>query len=297
MRINFKHCASVLILLFFVLLALGSGTTEQAVKNVPIEPDITKTVDISFGEFLDVAKNVSSSTLYSFDAYIGNVSEDGQSSAIVALQGPGIWDWGPQKPVPQQPYMWITYDSEKHPIAGRYKVDRAYKFYVFVQVTAGYNGTKRVPELYQLDGLMTAEEVALANAEKEEAEAVARAERIKAIDEQAKSLARGYTYHGVNEDDQSALLFDGGALEDGHAYYITGFMVAGGGSTAGVTTQTFFGRLGDPKSYHLVEYASQKVKGDVVSAGQTMFGTLPVTVVVAGGKPPLRIPIVLGLVK
>jgi hypothetical protein len=141
-------------------------------------------------------------------------------------------------------------------------------------------------------------------AEKEAAEAKAKAEREAAIakakaerDEKAKSFAKGYTYHGENEDDRSAILFEGGALEDGHAYYISGFMVESGGSRVGVTTQTFFGRLGDPKSYHFVEYVSQNVKGEVVSAGQTILGTFPVTVVVAGGKPPLRIPVVLGLVE
>jgi hypothetical protein len=297
MRNNLKHCVSVFGLLFFILLALGSGTTEQAVRSAPIEPDITKTVDVSFDEFLSFAESISSSTMYSFDAYIGGVSEHGDRSTVVALQGPGKWDWGPQKPVPQQPSLWIKYDSKRHPIEGRYKDDQAYKFYVFVRVTDGYSGTERTPELYQLDGLMTPEEVAQVKEENERAKAAARAERIRALDEQAKPLAKGYTYHGVNEDDQNARLFDGGALEDGHAYYVSGFMVASGGRTAGVTTQTLFGRLGDPKNYHMVEYVSQEVKGKVVSGGQTMFGTLPVTVVVAGGKPPLRIPVVLGLIE
>jgi hypothetical protein len=57
------------------------------------------------------------------------------------------------------------------------------------------------------------------------------------------------------------------------------------------------GRLGDPKNYHIVEYVNQTVKGKVVNAGQSMFGRLPVTVIVAGGKPPLRIPVVLGLIE
>jgi hypothetical protein len=47
----------------------------------------------------------------------------------------------------------------------------------------------------------------------------------------------------------------------------------------------------------MIEYVNQKVKGEVVSAGQTIFGKLPITVIVAGGRPPLRIPVVLGLVE
>ncbi|GHV81857.1 hypothetical protein AGMMS49991_04150 [Spirochaetia bacterium] len=284
------HGLSVIVVVLFGLLALGSGTTERAVQSTPIEPDITKTVDVSFDEFLAASGRISSSTMYSFDAYIQRV----EGNFVYVRKGPeGGFDEA------------IKYDSEKHPIAGRYKADQAYKFYVFVRVNAGYYGMPGgTSELYQLDGLMTTEEAAQAKVEKEKAEAQAKAEkekaeaeRIKALDERVKALAKGYTYHGVNEDDQSAGLFDAGALEDGHAYYVSGFMMVGGGSTAGVTSQTLFGRLGDPKNYHMIEYVNQKVKGEVVSAGQTVFGTLPVTVVVAGGKPPLRIPIVLGLAK
>jgi hypothetical protein len=242
--------------------------------------------------------------MFSFNAYIGAVSERTymDSGGLIAFQDPGIWSWD-SGAHPKQPHLYMWYNQKKLPIEGRYKANQAYKFYVFTHRWFDKN-----LEIYQVDGLMTTEEAARAKEEaarareeaaraKEEAEAVAKAERIKALDEQAKSLTKGYIYHGVNEDEQNTRLFDGGALEDGHAYYISGFMVAGGGSTAGVTTQTFLGRLGDPQNYHMVEYVSQKVKGEVVSAGQTIFGTLPVTVVVAGGKSPLHIPVVLGLVE
>jgi hypothetical protein len=179
--------------------------------------------------------------------------------------------------------------SEKFPMLnGRVEFEKQYTIYIAVRRSPPEGKYKAIVE--QIDGLMTTDEAAKKQSEAEESER-------KAREEQAKSLAKGYTYHGVSEDDQSALLFDGGALVDGHAYYVSGFMVAAGGSTAGVTTQTLLGRLGDPKSYHVIEYVSQTVRGEVVSAGQTIFGTLPVTVVIAGGKPPLRIPVVLGLVK
>ena len=112
------------------------------------------------------------------------------------------------------------------------------------------------------------------------------------MDEKAKSFAEGYTYHGADEDAQSSRLFNSGALEDGHAYYISGFMVGGGGLTGGVITSLFVN-----PTYHIVEYTSQKVKGEVAGTSQSLFGLLPVTVVIAGGKPPLRIPVILGLVE
>jgi hypothetical protein len=167
-----------------------------------------------------------------------------------------------------------------------------------------------IKTLYQIDGLMSMEEAeayaaqqkaekeateaaeAKAKAEKEAAEAKAKAERQKVRDEKAKALAKGYTYHDAAEDAQSRKLFNSGALEEGHAYYVSGYMVGSGGLTGGVITSLF----GDP-TYHLVEYASQKVKGEVVGASQTIFGTLPVSVVIAGGKPPLRIPVILGLIE
>jgi hypothetical protein len=159
------------------------------------------------------------------------------------------------------------------------------------------------PYIDKIDGLMSIEEAAVfeiqQKAEREAAEAKAEEERQKALeerqkalDEKAKPLAQGYTYHGAAEVSQSSKLFNSGALEDGHAYYISGFMVGGGGLTGGVIISIF----ANP-TYHVVEYASQKVKGEVVGASQTIFGTLPVTVVIAGGRPPLRTPVILGLLE
>ncbi|AEJ19889.1 hypothetical protein [Gracilinema caldarium] len=176
----------------------------------------------------------------------------------------------------------------------RIEKNKAYRVYIGLYQHSYYKTWTAFID--KIEGLMTEEE-AIAyeqkqKAEKEASDAKAKAERDAAKDAIASSIAKGYIYHGVAEDTQSGKLFNSGALEPGHAYYISGFMVGGGGLTGGVITSLFV----DP-TYHVIEYASQAVKGEVVGASQTAFGTLPVAIVVVGGKAPLHIPLVIGLVK
>ena len=89
----------------------------------------------------------------------------------------------------------------------------------------------------------------------------------------------------MDEERNNQNLFNCGALEEGHAYYVPTLLLTAGGNMAGI--MTIFGQ----PNYQLVSYISQKVRGEVVSSGITMFGPLPVSVVVAGG----RIPTILGL--
>ncbi len=161
---------------------------------------------------------------------------------------------------------------------------------------AGYH-TKVI--VYNIEGVPTQEQIDADKAEriaKEEAEQKAREEaKIQkkiAADNKGKILAKGYVYHGVDEDEKNAMLFANGALEEGHAYYISMYMVFAGGSMGGAVTNIF----ANPE-YHYVNYASQKVKGEVVAAGNTVFGNFPVSVVVAGGKSPMNTPVVLGVIE
>lgn len=177
--------------------------------------------------------------------------------------------------------------------------DRKYTVYVKVERAGDFlSGYTNKAVLTKVEGLRTNEEieaekvaVATAKSEKEASDAKAKAEREIVIDTKAKSFAVGYVYHGVSEDVQNGKLFNSGALEAGHAYYVSGYMVGSGGIIGGVIISAF----SDP-IYHSIDYASQKVKGAVVGASQTAFGTLPVAVVIAGGKPPFRTPVILGLV-
>lgn len=128
--------------------------------------------------------------------------------------------------------------------------------------------------------------------EKEKALAAEKAKKDAEIDAKAKEIAKGYVYHGTSEGTQNAKLFSAGALEEGHAYYIPMYMAGSRGTTGAAVASIFE----NPK-YHIVEYANQKVRGEVVTAGQTIVGNLPISVIVAGGKAPLYTPIVIGLIE
>ena len=153
----------------------------------------------------------------------------------------------------------------------------------------------------RIEGLRTVDEIKTEKAEKEAAaeraaeekriaEEKARAEKRKVRNEKASALAKGYVYHGIDESDKNAKLFDGGALEAGHAYYISSYLISAGGSMGGVIVSLFR----DPH-YRYVNYISQKVKGEVINAERSIFGDI--SVVVAGGKAPLYIPVILGVVE
>lgn len=153
--------------------------------------------------------------------------------------------------------------------------------------------------LYNIEGIPTQEQIeadiAAQKAEqlaKEEAERKAKEEKNAKLNTIGKRLAQNYKYHGIEEDALNSELFDSGALEEGHAYFISTYMVYAGGEMGGAVTNI----SGNP-NYQYVKYESQKVKGEVVNAGKSIFGNLPISVVVAGGKAPLYIPVVLGVVE
>lgn len=175
-----------------------------------------------------------------------------------------------------------------------------YTLYLYAEKSGDiWNGYNVNVILYNIEGIPSAEQIeadkaeeAKIKAEEEAAKAQEEAEKNAKIETAAKTIAKGYVYHGILEKEQNAKLFAAGALEEGHAYYISSFMIGSGGATAAAITSFF----GNP-TYHLVNYANQAIKGDVVGSSQTIFGALPVSVVVAGGKGFSKIPIVLGLVE
>ena len=155
--------------------------------------------------------------------------------------------------------------------------------------------------LEKIEGLRTVDEIRTEKAEKEAAaeraaeekriaEDKVRAEKRKVRNEKASALAKGYVYHGIDESDKNAKFFDGGALEAGHAYYISSYLISAGGSMGGAIVSLFR----DPH-YRYVNYISQKVKGEVINAERSIFGDI--SVVVAGGKAPMYIPVILGVVE
>jgi len=161
--------------------------------------------------------------------------------------------------------------------------------------------------IYNIEGVPTQEQIdsdkAAAEAEriaKEEAEKKAKAEKYAKLNAAGKALANGYTYHGVEEVEKNCKLFANGALESGHAYYISGFVVKYGGSMAKIEYGDGFFFSSQSNAVY-VDYVNQKVKGEVVEAGVTnLFGQTietPITVIVAGGKGVTKIPIVLGIIE
>ena len=161
--------------------------------------------------------------------------------------------------------------------------------------------------IYNIEGVPTQEQIdsdiAAAEAEriaKEEAEKKAKAEKYAKLNAAGKSLANGYTYHGVEEVEKNCKLFANGALESGHAYYISGFVVKYGGSMAKIEYGDGFFFSSQSNAVY-VDYVNQKVKGEVVEAGVTnLFGQTietPITVIVAGGKGVTKIPVVLGIIE
>ncbi|MDE5775998.1 MAG: hypothetical protein K2H67_03850 [Treponemataceae bacterium] len=147
---------------------------------------------------------------------------------------------------------------------------------------------------------MLSEKRAVEQAERERLAVEEEAKKNAKIDAKAKQIAKGYVYHGIDEVERNVKLFNGGALEEGHAYYISGFVVKYGGTMAAIEyADGFF--FSSRSSAVYVDYIDQKVKGDIVEAGiTTLFGKTiesPLTVVIVGGSAPLHTPIVIGLIE
>ena len=155
-----------------------------------------------------------------------------------------------------------------------------------------------VPSQEQIEADKAAEEAE--QLAKEEADKKVKAEKYAKLNAAGNALANGYTYHGVEEVEKNCKLFANGALESGHAYYISGFVVKYGGSMAKIEYGDGFFFSSQSNAVY-VDYISQKVKGEVVEAGITdLFGKtieIPITVVVAGGKGISKIPVVLGIIE
>ena len=132
-----------------------------------------------------------------------------------------------------------------------------------------------------------------ARADKEEADAKAKAEADAAKDAKGKEIAQGYIYHGINEASENSTLFQGGALEKGHAYYIKGFTPAKYSPATVAVIMTLFGESNPV----LVSYKDQKVKADVMNASSLWGEYLPVTVIVTADTVLPNRAVVLGIVE
>ena len=153
--------------------------------------------------------------------------------------------------------------------------------------------------LEKIDSLQTIEEAKakMAALEKELHEKVA-AER-KEKDEKGKSLAAGYVYHGIDEDENNCKLLAYDATEVGHAYYVSRFSIA--------TFSNDYGTVND-KSFR-VQYKDNATKIAVIDksdnhvnrqifGSDSVFGSNKyVTVVIGISNDYLKTPVVLGIVE
>ena len=209
------------------------------------------------------------------------------------------------KNINEQDSTWI---DRLDAVRNEEKFNGHYTVYLYAKQEGNFlDGYTTKVFVYNIEGVPSQEEIdsakAAAEAEriaKEEAEKKAKAEKYAALNAKAKALAQGYTYHGAEEVEKNCKLFINGALETGHAYYISGFVVKYGGSMAKIEYgDGFF--FSSQSSAVYVDYINQKVKGEVVEAGVTnLFGQsieTPLTVVVAGGKGYSKTPVVLGIVE
>mgnify|MGYP003571350831 CR=1 FL=1 len=154
--------------------------------------------------------------------------------------------------------------------------------------------------IYNIEGVPTQEQIDSDKAAAEEAEKKAKAEKYAKLNAAGKALANGYIYHGSAEVEKNCKLFANGALESGHAYYISGFIVKYGGSMAKIEYGDGFFFSSQSNAVY-VDYISQKVKGEIIEAGViNLLGKTiekPITVVVAGGKDLTKTPVVLGMIE
>lgn len=143
---------------------------------------------------------------------------------------------------------------------------------------------------------MLSEKRATERAEQERLEAEEEAKKNAEIAAKAKQIAKGYVFHGIDEAEQNCKYFLAGALEDGHAYYIPWFVVRSTGLMGAVAYDKAF-LYGRRSSYVLVEYASLKVKADVIDKGISFGVERLLEVVVIAGKAPFYHPVILGVVQ
>ena len=162
------------------------------------------------------------------------------------------------------------------------------------------SGSNFVGVVYNIEGVPTYEKIEMdiaaekkARADKEEADAKAKAESDAAKEAKGKEIAKGYIYHGINEASENATLFQGGALEKGHAYFIKGFTPSKFSPSTIAVIKSLFGES-NPVG---VSYKDQKVKADVMTESNLWGEYIPVTVIVTADPLFSNRAVVLGLIK
>ena len=151
----------------------------------------------------------------------------------------------------------------------------------------------KTAELISIEGIEEAYEKNLI-AEKEKAEQQAlkeqeEAEKQAAKEAKAKEIAKGYIYHGFDEIEKNKKKMKNKTLEEGHAYYISDWVFSKNQTNIGKVIISLFEESG----VIYVDYINNDVKDEVLEAGNTIFGNLPIEIVVTGTRSGN--PIILGV--
>lgn len=172
-------------------------------------------------------------------------------------------------------------------------------FLSYIKEGSFLDGYSYTPILDNVEGLRSMEEINRENQlmeEKRLAKEKASKELIEKKTQNLKNklaeLSQNYVVHGLDEADNNAVLFNNGALEYGHVYYIESFTIKAGGELGGAVTGLF-----SMPEYRYIKYVNQSVRGAVTSAGEFIFGSKSVSVIVAGGKAPAYVPVIISLIE
>ncbi len=155
-------------------------------------------------------------------------------------------------------------------------------------------------ELISIENLNTIrQEVAIIKTEnnKAQAEKIAKekeeAEKKVRLDEKGKQIAKGYTYHGINEVENNNRKLNNETLEPGHAYYISNWEVSKSTNDIGYVWLSYFQK----SKPIMIKYLNSQVKDEVLNAGVTTFGNIPINIIIAGSSDVLKRPIILGVME
>ncbi len=140
-----------------------------------------------------------------------------------------------------------------------------------------------IENLRPLEDVETKKQAMLQRIDKVKDLAPKKIEEIKnSFDLQGTNIAKGYTYHGINERERNLKLLRNKAFEKQHAYYIPNFNISG--SLAEVDGEFDLRTWKIKKELVVVDYLNQALKVDIVDSGKT-------DVIIAGGT---IIPTVIG---
>lgn len=142
-----------------------------------------------------------------------------------------------------------------------------------------YDGTA---ELISIEGIEEAyEKNKIAEKEKAEQQALKEkenAEKQAVKEAKAKEIAKGYTYHGIDELEKNKKKMRNKTLEEGQAYYISDWTFNKNSTMYGTTMISIFEKSPDIR----VDFINNDVKDEVLEAGSSIFGNLPIDIVVTG---------------